>query len=98
MALVNQTLKLEITPWGVPPILHVTEYDENMQVTVQLLRRGQDFSPPSGTTAQVEGTIAGHPFSEDGTPSGNTVKRISFESGGRVFRNPFRSSPFANAA
>ena len=73
MALVNQTLKLEITPGGVPPILHVTEYDENMQVEVQLLQRGQPFEIPAGTTAKVEGTLAGHPFSVDATVDGSTV-------------------------
>lgn len=74
MALVNQTLKLEITPGGVPPILHVTEYDENMQVEVHLLQRGQAFMIPSGVTAKVEGSYSGrYPFSENATPSGDTV-------------------------
>lgn len=73
MALVNQTLKLEITPGGVPPVLHVTEYDENMQVEVQLLQRGQYYEIPSGTTAKVEGTLAGHPFSADATVDGSNV-------------------------
>lgn len=73
MALVNQTLKLEITPGGVPPKLHVTEYDENMQVVAQLFQRGQYYEIPSGTTAKVEGTLAGHPFSADATVDGSNV-------------------------
>lgn len=73
MALVNQTLKLEITPGGVPPKLNVTEYDENMQVVAQLFQRGQYYEIPSGTTAKVEGTIAGHPFSADATVDGSNV-------------------------
>lgn len=73
MALVNQTLKLEITPGGVPPKLHVTEYDENMQITAQLFQRGQYYEIPSGTTAKVEGTLAGHPFSADATVDGSNV-------------------------
>ena len=75
MALVNQTLKLEITPGGVPPILHVTEYDENMQVEVQLLQKGQAFLIPSGVTAKVEGSYSGrYPFSENAdNVSGDTV-------------------------
>lgn len=73
MALVNQTLKLEITPGGVPPVLHVTEYDENMQVVAQLFQRGQYYEIPSGTTAKVEGTLAGHPFSADATVDGSNV-------------------------
>lgn len=73
MALVNQTLKLEITPGGVPPKLHVTEYDENMQVVAQLFQRGQYYEIPSGTTAKVDGTLAGHPFSADATVDGSTV-------------------------
>lgn len=73
MALFNQTLKLEITPGGVPPKLHVTEYDENMQVVAQLFQRGQYYEIPSGTTAKVEGTLAGHPFSADATVDGSNV-------------------------
>lgn len=73
MALVNQTLKLEITPGGVPPKLHVTEYDESMQVTAQLFQRGQYYEIPSGTAAKVEGTLAGHPFSVDATVDGSNV-------------------------
>lgn len=73
MALVNQDLVLDVVPGPIPPILHLTEYDENMEVVVTLMRRGQPFTIPTGTTAKVEGTIAGHPFSEDATPSGNTV-------------------------
>lgn len=73
MALVNQTLKLEITPGGVPPKLHVTEYDENMQIVAQLYQRGQYYEIPSGTTAKVEGTLAGHPFSADATVDGSNV-------------------------
>ena len=73
MALVNQTLKLEITPGGVPPKLHVTEYDENMQVVARLFQRGQYYEIPSGTTAKVEGTLAGHPFSADATVDGSNV-------------------------
>ena len=73
MALVNQTLKLEITPGGVPPKLHVTEYDENMQIVAQLFQRGQYYEIPSGTTAKVEGTLAGHPFSADATVDGSNV-------------------------
>ena len=74
MAIVNQDLYLEITPGTIPPTLNVTEYDENMQVTVHLLQRGQPFQIPSGTTAVVEGTIAGHPFrNTSAAASGNTV-------------------------
>lgn len=73
MALANQTLKLEITPGGVPPKLHVTEYDENMQIVAQLFQRGQYYEIPSGTTAKVEGTLDGHPFSADATVDGSNV-------------------------
>lgn len=69
MALVNQDLYLEITPGTIPPILNVTEYDENMQVVVHLRERGQAYEIPSGVTAKVEGTLAGHPFRVDATPA-----------------------------
>lgn len=73
MALVNQDLVLDVVPGPIPKILHLTEYDENMEVVVTLVRRGQPFQIPTGTTVKIEGTLKGHPFSEDGTPSGNTV-------------------------
>jgi len=73
MALVNQDLVLDVVPGPIPPILHLTEYDENMEVVVTLQRRGQPFQIPTGTTVKIEGTLKGHPFSENGTPSGNTV-------------------------
>lgn len=69
MALVNQDLYLEITPGTIPPILNVTEYDENMQVVVHLRERGQAYEIPSGVTAKVEGTLTGHPFRVDATPA-----------------------------
>lgn len=73
MALVNQDLVLDVVPGPIPPILYLTEYDENMEVVVTLMRRGQPFQIPTGTTAKIEGTLKGHPFSEDATSSGNTV-------------------------
>lgn len=73
MALVIQEFTLDITPGGIPPVLHVTEYDENMQVVVHLLQRWQAFTIPSGTTAKVEGTLDGHPFSADATVDGSNV-------------------------
>lgn len=79
MALVNQTLKLEITPGGVPPVLHVTEYDINMHIDVTFTQHGQPYEIPSGTTAKVEGTLAGHPFRESCTVNGNTVSFILSE-------------------
>ena len=73
MALVNQDIVLDVVPGPIPPILHVTEYDENMEGVVTLQRRGQPFQIPTGTTVKIEGTLKGHPFSENATPSGNTV-------------------------
>lgn len=73
MALVIQEFTLDITPGGIPPVLHVTEYDENMQVVVHLLQRWQAFTIPTGTTAKVEGTLDGHPFSADATVDGRNV-------------------------
>lgn len=73
MALVIQEFTLDITPGGIPPVLHVTEYDENMQVVVHLLQRWQAFTIPTGTTVKIEGTLAGHPFSADATVDGSNV-------------------------
>ena len=73
MALVIQEFTLDITPGGIPPVLHVTEYDENMQVVVHLLQRWQAFTIPTGTTVKIEGTLNGHPFSADATVDGSNV-------------------------
>lgn len=74
MALVNQDLTIDVIPGGVPPVMHLTEYDENMQVVVTLTQRGQAFAIPSGTTAKIDGTFYGrHAFSEDATVDGSTV-------------------------
>ena len=79
MALVYQNLTLEVTPGMIPPVLHVTEYDINMQIDVTFTQRGQPFEIPSGTTAKVEGTLAGHPFRENCTVNGSTVTFILSE-------------------
>lgn len=76
MALVYQKLTLEVTPGMIPPVLHVTEYDINMQIDVTFTQRGQPYEIPSGTTAKVEGTLAGHPFRESCVVNGNTATFI----------------------
>ena len=73
MALITHNITLDITPGLIPPVVYVSEYDVGRDFVITLQNRGQAFMIPSGTTAKVEGTIAGHPFSEDATPSGNTV-------------------------
>ena len=74
MALVTRSFSLKITPGGVPPTVHVSEYDVNRQFTVTLLDEdGQAFAIPSGTTAKIEGTLAGHGFSENAAADGSTV-------------------------
>ena len=73
MSLITYDFDLPVTPGAIPPVLHVTEYDENMQVVVHLLHLGQYYEIPSGTTAKVEGTLAGHPFSADATVDGSNV-------------------------
>lgn len=79
MALVYQKLTLEVTPGAIPPVLHATEYDINMQIDVTFTQRGQPYAIPSGTTAKVDGTLAGHPFRENCTVNGNTVTFILSE-------------------
>lgn len=73
MALVNRTFTLDITPGAIPQVVNVSEYDQNRQYTVTLVDEGGVFEIPSGTTAKVEGTIKGSPFSVDATVSSNTV-------------------------
>lgn len=74
MAIISKAFSVCITPGGIPPTVHVSEYDVGRSYTVTLLDEdGQAFAVPSGTTAKVEGTIAGHGFSENASVSGSTV-------------------------
>ena len=73
MALITHNITLDITPGLIPPVVPVSEYDVGRDFVITLQNRGQPFTIPTGTTAKVEGTIAGHPFSVNATPSGNTV-------------------------
>lgn len=73
MSLVTHSFDLDITPGAIPRIVNVSEYDENREYTVTLRKDGVTWAAPSGTTATIEGTLAGHPFSVEATVSGNTV-------------------------
>lgn len=75
MAIISKAFSVCVTPGVIPPVVHVSEYDVNRQFTVTLLDEdGQAFAIPTGTTAKIEGTLAGHGFSVNATScSGSTV-------------------------
>ena len=73
MALISKTFGLDITPGAMPPVIHVSEYDVNREFTIYLQNAGVAFTPATGTTAKIEGTLNGFGFSEDATISGNAV-------------------------
>lgn len=73
MALVYHTLNLEVTPGSPPPTLCVSEYDINRQIDITLTQNGALFEIPSGTTAEVEGTIGKHGFNKSATINGSVV-------------------------
>lgn len=74
MALVEKTFFVEITPGGVPPTVHVSEYDVGRKYTVGLTDDGEDYEIPSGTTASIEGTIGENCFTASATVQGNKIK------------------------
>lgn len=73
MALISKTFSLDMTPGAMPPTIHVSEYDINREFTIYLQNAGSAFTPATGTTAKIEGTLNGFGFSEDATISGNAV-------------------------
>ena len=52
----SQTFNLELIPQGVPPIVHVSQYDKGQTWNIHLFENGVVFPVPSGTSAAVQGT------------------------------------------
>lgn len=52
----NQTFNLDLIPQGVPPIVHVSQYDKGQTWNIHLFENGVVFPVPSGTSAAVQGT------------------------------------------
>ena len=52
----NQSFNLELIPKGVPPIVHVSQYDKGQTWTITVTENGIPFSIPAGTSVTVQGT------------------------------------------
>ena len=52
----SQTFNLDLIPQGVPPIVHVSQYDKGQTWNIHLFENGVVFPVPPGTSAAVQGT------------------------------------------
>lgn len=52
----SQTFNLDLIPQGVPPIVHVSQYDKGQTWNIHIYENGVVFPVPSGTSAAVQGT------------------------------------------
>ena len=74
MSILAQNTKLNVTPGGIIPIVHVTQYDVNRELTFTLYDGNGAASIRSDTQILIEGTKPdGHGFQYLGSLSGNVV-------------------------
>ena len=69
----NYSFDLDITPGGMPPILHMSQYDTARIYTANLKNGSADFEPGSGATAKVKGFNGKVCFDIPATISGSAV-------------------------
>lgn len=73
----SQTINLELIPQGVPPIVHVSQYDKGQTWLVNILKGGTAYTIPSGCAVTVQGTKKdGTGFQYSCTYSGSQVTVI----------------------
>ena len=71
----SQTFNLELIPQGVPPIIHVSQYDKGQTWLIDVTENGIPFDIPSGTSATVQGTKPDNTgFQYSGTADGTQVE------------------------
>lgn len=71
-----QTVNLQIAPTGVPPVVHVSQFDVGRQFQLILYDGAAAYSLPGGTTAQIDGIKPdkkGFSYSDAVSISGNVV-------------------------
>jgi len=56
MAIIAQNTSLNVTPGGIIPTVHVSQYDENRLLTFTLMDGNTSASIPAGTTVKIDGT------------------------------------------
>ena len=52
----SQTFNLDLIPQGVPPIIHVSQYDKGQTWEIHLYENGIVFPVPANTSAAIQGT------------------------------------------
>ena len=52
----SQTFNLDLIPQGVPPIIHVSQYDKGQTWDIHLYENGIVFPVPANTSAAIQGT------------------------------------------
>ena len=73
----NQSFNLELIPKGVPPIVHVSQYDKGQTWTITVTEDGIPFSIPAGTSVTVQGIKPDNTgFQYSGTASDSVVTFI----------------------
>ena len=71
----SQTFNLELIPQGVPPIVHVSQYDKGQTWLIDVTENGIPFTIPSGTSVAIQGTKPDNTgFQYAGTYSGTQVE------------------------
>lgn len=71
-----QTVNLQMAPTGVPPVIHVSQFDVGRQFQLVLYDGAAAYSLPSGATAQIDGIKPdkkGFSYSDAVSVSGNTL-------------------------
>ena len=68
------TRDLNVVPIGVPPVIHLSQYDSDFTLVFNLYASTGALTIPSGTTAEIRGTKRdGNGYDADATVSGTTV-------------------------
>lgn len=68
------TRDLNVCPVGVPPVIHLSQYDSDFTLVFNLYASTGTFTVPTGTTAEIRGTKRdGNGYDADATVSGTTV-------------------------
>lgn len=76
--MITQTYNLNMIPIGAIVCVHVSQYDDGRTITFNLLNGDQIFTPPSGSTATIDGTKPDKKgFSLSATLSGSTASFVT---------------------
>lgn len=82
---------LDMTPGGIPPVIHLNQYDDDFQLIFDLYTSIGQFTIQTGTTAEIRGTKGdNNGYTASATISNNTVtvtghKQMTAVAGRNVF-------------